>query len=356
MTEIPMRPKGHWPKGLPSADDLYRQVEAVREVFVPYDRVMAVQRDLDLLLRRDNGGSEGGILTLLGGSRSGKTKLLLDYGSKHPVVPRGITGPDGVFADRKEVIRMRMPDTNVKNFYERLFCVLSNMTLDEISRGRRFDIQEDVYQLAKTVGTRLMIFEECHEGILNKEKNGVRSLARALKDLTNESAFSIAISGTFETRPLLAASIELEERVLYEHEFHPLDWEVAGDRGMIVDVLRELDEHFREFVFGRLSDLSREEIAKPLMRAASGQIGNAAKLLEVAGQHAVDDLLAGAANCLTIDHLARAFARSPLRRRTPDEFSSPQGQMAAAVNQATNPVTKMTGRTRKSNRDVAFKG
>ena len=332
-----------------------RHINGLREVFVPYGRVVAVQDDIGRLHRRDNGGSEGGVLTLLGDSRSGKTKILRDYKAQHPTVVKGLVDEEGDHADLMEVVLLRVPDTSIKNFLERLLAVLSNLTTTQVKGkgSRRFDIQEDIVAIARTVGLRLILLEEAHQGIDSKNANTARAMAGVLKDLTNESRFSMVISGTFEARRLIDASPELAGRVLFEHEMRPLEWRVGSDRTMFLDVLRELDEHLKEHVFGRLSNLTSDAIARPLLEAGLGHIGHAATLLEVAALGAVDDVLAGNCPRLTVDHIAAAYAGSPLRRQNPGLFT---GKGLRAGEPLDNPATRLRGRTHRTNRDAAFKG
>ena len=335
--------------------ELERQITALREVFLPYERVTSVQHDMGLLHRRDNGGSEGGILTLFGDARSGKTKILRDYKSRFPTVVKGLVDEEGDHADLMEVVLLRVPDTSVKNFLERLLAVLSNVGTDAV-RGkgsRRFDIQEDIFAVAKTVGLKLILLEETHQGFDRRKPTLATELAGVLKDLTNESRFSMVIAGTFEAQRLVDANEELAGRVLYEHELHPLQWEVASERAMFLEVIRELDEHLKENVFGRLSGFATEAFARPLLEASLGQIGHASRLLETAALRIIDDILAADCPRLTLGHVAAVFAQSPLRRRNPDLFKDGPGGRGKPVD---NPTTRLRGRTHRTNRDAAFKG
>ena len=88
---------------------------------------------------------------------------------------------------------------------------------------------------------------------------------------------------------------------------------------------------------------------KYLMEGSLGQIGHAAFLIETSGMAAVDDMLAGRADRIGYEHLARTFLRSLRRRAAPKAFPVD----AAARSQSY--ITNLTGRTRRSNSDVDFK-
>ncbi len=121
---------------------LRAEVEAIRELFYPHERAQAVHADLETLLARDNRGSEGAVLTLLGDSRSGKTRVLRAFQHSHPPVPGAIRGEDGTVAARIEVASMRVPRTGRKTFFQRLISVLTGMPESRVSAlgGREHDL------------------------------------------------------------------------------------------------------------------------------------------------------------------------------------------------------------------------
>jgi len=338
--------------------ELCRQVNAIRAVFTPYDRVKAVHADIATLHARDNGASEGGILTLFGDSRSGKTKILRSYARQHPKVLGSRTGPDREFADHMEVVLLRVPDTNVKNLLERLLATLSNVNTAQVKGAgtRRFDIQEDIVAVAKGVGLKLILLEEAHQAIDTKNVNVIRGVAGVLKDLTNESRFSLVVSGTSEARRLFEASPELEGRVLYEHELTPLSWDNHAEHRMFLEVLEDMDAHLSDGVFGRLSGLTDEKFARPLLKAGLGHVGHVALLVEVAALAAVDDMLEGRCRSLTLEHFAGALAGSPLRRKLDGEASPfPVASLGPNAVLPLDAMTRLRGRTRTTHQDVEFK-
>jgi len=338
---------------------LHAEVTAVRELFHPHAKAMTVHEDMDKLRRRDNGGSEGGVLTLLGASRSGKTRILRAFESMWPEQPRAIVSANGEFADRKEVVSMRMPTTGKKTFFERLLSKLTNMNAAQVKSmgGREYDLGDAVMDMSRKVGMRLLILEEAHQSIENKTPRMAAELATALKDMTNESMFSLVISGTPSARHLIDLSEELSGRVLFEHELPALAWERVADRRMFQDVLRTLDEHLRDNVFGTLSGLAEAGMALPLLRAGQGYIGHAATLIETGGYHAVEDMLDGRSKTLGLQHLVDAFSSSPLARRF-DATDGPAfpGSQEQSMHAAEDPVmTRLRGRTRRAGQDVAVK-
>ena len=332
---------------------MYLQVGVVRQIFLSYDRVVEVQENMDKLLNRDNSGSEGGILTLFGDSRSGKSKILRDYANRHPTVVRGVEGPNGEFSDLMRVVLVKVPDNTPKTFTELLLAKLTNLTLAQIkgAEKRRFDITGNIEEVAKAVGLKLLLLEEANQVVVAGGDN-TSKLATVLKDFTNEINASMVISGTFLARDLLKVNKELEGRVLYEHELTPLMWDVPVERMMFADVMHEFDRHLNDEIFGNFSGLAEGNLLKCLMEGSLGQIGHAASLIETSGYIAVDDMLAGRSNRICYEHFARAFARSPRRRAAPNAFPMVGVSDVAG---AQSYLTNLIGRTRKSNVDRDFK-
>ena len=249
---------------------------------------------------------------------------------------------------------MRIPRTGRKTFFQQLISVLTGMPVSRVSalRSREYDLQESAVEIAQKVGLKLLLLEEAHQSVKSKGRSAVEELATALKDVTNEFCFSLAVSGTDDARRLFEASEELEGRVMFEHELTPLAWDVPDEQALFCDVLRTIDEHLRDNVFGTLSGLAEQTLARPLLRAGRGRIGHAATLIEVAGCRAAEDMLYGQCRKLEAFHLAEAFASSPLRRHCPG--GNPFPAAATRPNQVTpaDTVTNLRGRTRRAGQDV----
>lgn len=344
---------------MPAADrqHLHDQITALREIYLPYQALDDIQQDLEILRQRDNRGSEGGILILTGPSRSGKTKVLKDFARLHPEQPGAIRKPNGEFATRKPVVCVKVPDTNEKNLTERLLAALLGVETREVKGmgTRRFDIQDEILQVAAEIETKLVVLDEAHQGIGNRDLKSVGVMSTVLKDLVNGCVFSMAVAGTDRARALQEASDEFRERCIYDYTLDAFNWDNAEHRRVLADVLREYDEHLRENVFGRLSGLAEPGIASALCAAGGGLIGSVAVLVENGGKMAADDMLAGGAKCLTLDHLAKAFRKSSLRRVIEcDPFpGSKENGTTARVGPGV--MTGLKGRTRQAGHDVQFR-
>ncbi len=342
---------------------LAAEIAAVREVFFPYPRVGEIQRDIHNLHFRDNRVSEGGVMTLFGESRCGKSKLLGDYAARYPHQPHAIIKENGEFADRKEVLLMTVPDAKTRNLLERLVALLTNQTTEQVkgSGVRRFDIEESIVHFATETQLKLLILDEAHQGISNRTIEATRDTASVIKNLSNAARFALVIAGTMEAQRLLDASPELAGRVLCDYELAPFSWDVPGERATFLDLLAALDNHLAANVFGRLSGLAEPHTALWLNRASLGYVGHAATLVEVAGVMAVDEMVEGRTKSLTLDHLNQALAKSPLRRRVAEALpglglpSQNAGHCAAHGDVAGDHVTRLRGRTRRAARGIEFR-
>lgn len=340
-----------------TADRLHlnAQVTALREIYLPYEKLDEIQADLEILRLRENGGSEGGILFLTGASRSGKTKVLADYERLHPEQPGAIQKPNGEFATRKPVVRIKVPDANEKNLTERLLAKLLGVSTRDVKGmgSRRTDIQEDIWRVAQETETRLVMLDEAHQAI-GRNGNNADVVATLLKDLANECVFGLAVAGTDRAVALKTANDEFKKRCIYNHALEPLSWDKPRDRRILLDVLQEYDLHLREHVFGRFSGLTNPEVASTLCVAGQGLIGNVAVLIESGGMAAVDSMLAGKAQCLSLTHLGEAFRKSSLRDEVEvDPF--PGDAEAAAPATPPEVMTGLKGRSRRAGHDVQFR-
>lgn len=341
---------------------LIRTAQLLREQFIPYERAERVEKSIHMAHHRENAASEGGVVTLFGASRSGKTKILSDYAARYPTVMNDIQKENGEFADRMEVITISVPDGNPKNFFEKMYATLLGISVEQVKslHKRRFDFAETLKELGQEVGLKLIIVTEAHQVL--KQSRAAEDMAQLLKDLTNARCFSMVISGTAKAERLIEVSEELRGRVLVQHHLEPFKWSNPEDQDMFSLVLDGLDNYLCENVFRKLSNLSARRVAEPLLEASKGYIGHAATLIEMASIRAIDDMLAGRGRGITLEHLGYAFSESPLSNGyEPNEVPLPTPKRAARVGgdwvdeSEMNPTTRIRGRTRRTHRDVDFR-
>ncbi|PWC27967.1 hypothetical protein CR165_15220 [Pseudoroseomonas aestuarii] len=336
-------------------DRLVRLSGRFRELYLPTDKSDEIQRDIRRLHHRDHGSSgEAGILLLVGGSGSGKSKLVLDYTSQFPDQPRAIAGPDGAFADRKDVLYFKAPNGSEKDVAEVWFAALTGQSIDHVvGRGRkRLVIQEDIVAVGREVGNRLVVADEFSQCLEGKDTAAIKRIASLCRYIVNaKGGPSLIIAGTASVLLLREADAEFRRRASIRHELLPLDWDIAESREFLQDVLMEWDEFLRDNVFGVLSGLAGAKMAYPLCRAASGYLGDMATLIETAAAEAVYDVAAGKADRLTYAHLVKAYGKSAVWTAERPAFPEAVGPTID-----TGPEkTRLRGRTRRSDRHHNFR-
>lgn len=334
-------------------------IDGVREQFQPYDKVQQIQADMMELQQRANKTSEGGILMLTGPSRSGKSKLLKDHALRFPRQPKAILVDDKQWFDRVPVIYMEVPDTTTKNLTERYLARLLGITTAEVKNAgnSRFIITEDIAEIVKQREVRLTIFDEAHQGIDSKSLDRIKETATVLKDFSNYGTNSLVVAGTDQVLRLIDASPEYAGRVLYDHELTPFRIDHPQEWGTFLELLDVIDDYLRDNVFGKTSGLNGAKLSIPLHEAGRGLIGHAATLVELGAKEVVTDMAAGVsgAKLITLDHLARAFRRSPLRRGIPSPFPEPKVKPAEDT-PAHDPTTRNRGVAHRTNKDGDLRG
>lgn len=268
--------------------EMNRKVHAFRAQFLDYPLLKDIREDFHMLVERDNTAAEGGVMTLIGVSGSGKTKFIEDFMREYPRERHAIRHADGRIADRATVILVAVPDTGVKTLAEAIYAELTGA---EAPADRRVDIQKAIYHYAEEMETKLIIFEEAHEASVDETNKTVKAVSRLFKQFSNAAKFSVLIVGTEEADRLVRANKELGRRVLARHELEPLDWDKVESRKLLLLLLRSWDKLLEDVLVP--CGLGTEEFAAKIHLSSGGIIGLAAILVERAALLAVRDKVGG---------------------------------------------------------------
>jgi hypothetical protein len=242
-------------------------------------------------------------MAVFGPTGSGKTKLIHDYTSGFVREKKAIRKDNGDYADRLPVLSVSVRDTTLKSITETLYTALMEEPAPD---ARRYDLEDSIAGLARDMEVKLVIFDEAHQSIDQRTDSVAKELARFFKDLSNRGIFSMAIVGTEAACRMIKSSPELERRTLVTRWLRPFDWDDRESRSTFLTLLAEFDKELKQ-VFGKLCGLTNPELAVPIHLASEALIGKLAKLVENAGNEASYDIVDGKADCITVEHFARAF-------------------------------------------------
>ena len=339
---------------------LNQKVHAFRARFMEYELITSIKEDLRMLVERDNTASEGGVMTLIGRSGSGKTQLIEDFMRGYPRIRHAIRHADGRVADRVTVVVVPVPDTGVKTLGEALY---EELTQAEAPKERRFDIQKSIYHYTSEMQTKLVIFEESHEATADETNKTVKAVARLFKQFSNKATFSVLIVGTDEARRLVEVNSELKRRNLGSHNLLPFAWDDPESRRVFLRLLGRWDKLLQD-VF-QPSGLNDPALAAKIYRSSGGLVGLAAILVERAALTAVRDKVRKGTSCIMEAHLHSAHKL--LDRGEPNPFSREPAQEgvpgiqgidreAGTVGNADEEPRAATGRgARRAGRDRNFR-
>ena len=298
------------------------QVEAIRAWFVLYGELAEIKEEFKRLHQRDNSHGESAWMLLHGPSRSGKTKLMLDYVTDHPPTE----GPDG---DQQEVVFLKAPSAcTTKTLAEEILKALGyprspsnhrngSRYSDRHPRGPRlFDMMDVMVEYIQGLGVRLMFIDEVHQAA--RSEQAIVDAATMFKDIINEGDCCLVLSGTEDAKVFMKSLPELRGRMLARCELKPFDWFDEHRRDTFLGLIDGMDD---QLPFEQRSNLTSPDMAVRIHIASSGLIGEAAKLVENAGIIAVRE----DARCILPAHFAKAFQMTaddnepnPFLEATPD--------------------------------------
>ena len=317
-----------------SIAELETQVDGLREIFIEFDDISVIKRDLRRLITRDNKASEGEGLLLVAPSGGGKTKLiesLRDEMAERDAKEPWIIREDGNRARRLSMACTTVPEalaspaSSVKNLSENVLSVLSDGH-GVVTGDRRVDFDKGIKHYAQERETGLLVLDEGHQGLLHAEW-----IATKIKDYSNMARFSLLLSGTKDVEKLLHAKEELVRRFPVRREIRPLDIRTQRGRSDCRELLATIDDHLREAVFGQSSGLAATRLVPRIWFAGMGVIGQMATLIQQAAMLAVYDMVEGNGRGITDAHLGRAYDAWPFGRGRPNPFRRDAGPFQAVL-------------------------
>ncbi len=322
-------------------------VHAFRAEFIDRPELEPIRDDLRMLITRDNTVSEGGVLTLLGVSGSGKTQFIQDFIADYPRERHAIV-KDGKRNDRVTVVVVAVTDTGIKDLSKEIYLALAQAEPPVESRA---DILKAVYHYADQMETKLIIFEEAHDASADRTGLMVAAVARLFKQIANRATFSILIVGTPDAGALVSSNKELKRRNFGFHTLHPISWDDPPSRRFLIKLLNTWDKLLAPAL--GLSGLGGQ-LAVKIVKSSGGIIGLAALLVERAGITAVVDKVRRGGTCITETHFFTAH--NLLLFETDNPFVPAPGTPLPPVPPEPKPV-KPTGRKggRQAARDKDFR-
>ncbi len=211
-------------------------------------------------------------LVLHGKSNIGKTLIIAKFLRDHPPQLDESRG-----TERREIISLQMPATpDQRRFYSALLFELgapqsANATLASLERVAR--------DLLRRFAPRMLIVDEVHHLLAGSHLEQRASL-NLLKYLANDLKISIVAVGTDDAPLAFQTDTQMSSR------FTPFEiprWTESED-------LRRLLRAFEQALpLRKGSDLSQRPIVQFLVAASSGLLGEMARMLTEAAEHAIHD-------------------------------------------------------------------
>lgn len=260
---------------------------------------IAISR-VEQCFRHSDGGSQAISIAIIGESRTGKTRVLEEFSSRHRAARR----VDGMHVP---ILRVRTPSKpTTKGLAELMLRVVGDPRADKGSEQAR---TARLSELIKSVETKAILIDE-FQHFYNRDMLKVTDW---LKNLVEDTNVILVVAGLPTCTAVIGLNEQLKGRFLAPIKMPRFNWEADDDRAEFSAILEafhtSLSEHFE------LPELDSDNMAFRCYCATGGLIGYVSKMLRSSVWNAIDSN----SSKITLEDLDKAHVESVWN---PDELSS----------------------------------
>jgi hypothetical protein len=141
-----------------------------------------------------------------------------------------------------------------------------------------------IRNIARSKRTLIVVLDEANNMIGQDEIATARPMAKAIKSLVNEGAFSIVVMGTAKAHRLFEADPELNSRKIADINLDPIDLSVPSERRYFFKFVGQVDRQMErdgivEKRIGLIEDLRSRAMVYDM---SGGVVGNVVRVLRIA--------------------------------------------------------------------------
>ena len=272
----------------------------IDHTLIPHTAFNSAINRIEQCFRHSEGSSQAISIAIIGESRTGKTRVLEEFFSRHPA--RRLT--DGMHIP---ILRVRTPSKpTTKGLAELMLRAVGDPRADKGGEQAR---TARVGDLLKAVGTKAILIDE-FQHFYNRDMLRVTDW---LKNLVEDTNSVLVVAGLPICTQVIGLNEQLKGRFLAPISMPRFLWQIDDDRAEFIAILEAfhaaLSEHFK------LPELDSEDMAFRCYCATGGLMGYVSKLLRSSVWNAIDSN----SNKITLEDLDKAHLESVWN---PEELSA----------------------------------
>jgi hypothetical protein len=244
------------------------KMNIVEMTLVPHTAFKEAQDRIEQCFDYALTASEPMCLAVIGESRTGKSRLLEEINTAHPIV-RTMTGL------RIPILALRIPaKPTVKGLAENMLAAMYDPMPQKGTRGtmtRRLKV------LMKGCGTKMVLLDEFQHFQDKTSLKIMHEVADWLKILVDDTKAALVVAGLPECRAVIVQNEQLDGRFSAPILMRRFSWLPARNRGEFLGILEAFDRSLRRYYdFPRFDS---DEMAMRFYCATGGLMGYLTKLL-----------------------------------------------------------------------------
>lgn len=319
--------------------DELRRLDAFDDIFIVHARYTALRKRLSLLLRQTRRViEENDRLSREHGGAGLKAKELWTFRVQGPTGATKTTSLRRVCRELAietgaDILTVTL-DSNIrscKQLQSRILAAFGDLAAAKILTMRDYSaaaVNDSILAIARSRGTAMVVLDEVHNVLpLDKGKTAT-AMARAVRSLVNQGAFSMVLSGTDAMDPLFMDD-ELMSRTKEPVYFGPSDLQTDLPEFFAFAQALSCEMHERGVIDAPFNPLGSQEECAMLFDMTEGVIGMVSRLFRLAVEHALFD------ERTTIDWVDLRYAharwRGGQKKSTPSLKAGAQRSTVAAV-------------------------
>lgn len=288
----------------------------IDKTLVPHSAFEEANARLDQCFRHSSAAAEPIGIAVTGDSGTGKSRLMEDFVTRHPVVRES----EGLYVP---ILRVKTPSKpTVKSLVELMLRETGDPKFDKGTENAR---TVRLQTLMRNAGARMVMIDEFQHFYDKGSQRVMHHVADWLKILIDDSKVALVVAGLPTCGAVLDQNEQLARRFLAPIRMPRFDWKVVAHREEFLAILGAFQEALAASF--DLPQLDSEAMAFRCFCGTGGLIGYLTKFLRQAVWNAIDENRKE----ITLEDLARAHDQAVWSRERLSDVASPFSREFSAL-------------------------